>query len=261
MNVDQCKALGLAPYAVYGGKVESFKVREHAPETYGDPVLLKALDQLIAERDYANARMNTLTADLASEVEAHKEQRANHLALWSSIAAIARRLLPNGMSFNAEDALQAIQRAMDELDALKKQIAAGEPFDSDEIEAMNVGEIKMWLDSEYRWHVESPERLPPGTYNAKVIEQPRFDNDGPWVDALSDAVAKARMVQPEEAVGKPTVGFEHVVGRGQRFFHGPRIDIKEFEHRRCCNNCAREKSSCPYHVSGPMYGCTAWRSK
>lgn len=136
MNVDQCKALGLVPYAVYGGKVESFKVREHAAEAYGDPVLLKALDQLIAERDCAVSRANTASADLESEVQAHKEQRANHLALWSSVAAIARRLLPEAMSFNAEDALGAIQRAMDELAVLKTQIAAGEPFDSDEIEAM-----------------------------------------------------------------------------------------------------------------------------
>lgn len=198
MNVDQCKALGLIPYAVYGGKVESFKVREHAPETYGDPVLLKVLDGLLVHRDHAEA--------LARDLVAVKT----------------------------------------ELDALKKQIAAGEPFDSDEIEAMNVGEIKMWLDSEYRWHVKSPERLPPGTYNAKVIEQPRFDNDGPWVDALSDAVAKARMVQPEEAVGKPTI------------FDVTKVDIVM---GRNCNNCFREKSFCPYHVSGPMYGCSNWRPK
>jgi len=47
MNVDQCKALGLHPYAVYGGKVESFKVREHAVEAYGDPVILQAFDRIL----------------------------------------------------------------------------------------------------------------------------------------------------------------------------------------------------------------------
>ncbi len=47
MNVEQCKALGLVPYAVYGGKVESFKVRETAMQAYGDPALLKVIDDLL----------------------------------------------------------------------------------------------------------------------------------------------------------------------------------------------------------------------
>lgn len=51
MNVEQCKALGLVPYAVYGGRVESFKVRETDPMTYGDPVLMKVLDELIAIKE------------------------------------------------------------------------------------------------------------------------------------------------------------------------------------------------------------------
>lgn len=51
MNVDQCKALGLVPYAVYKDKVEAFKVREHSPDIYADVTLLRVLDDMVELQD------------------------------------------------------------------------------------------------------------------------------------------------------------------------------------------------------------------
>lgn len=65
MNVDQCKALGLVPYAVYGGKVESFKVRETDPMAYSDPTLMKVLDELIAIKERCSLATSTTRVNMS----------------------------------------------------------------------------------------------------------------------------------------------------------------------------------------------------
>ena len=231
MNVDQCKALGLIPYAVYGGRVESFKVREHAPETYSDPVLLKVLDQLIAERDHAVARIETLTVELdalkaqIAAGEPFDADELDQLATWIETSLFTpepddvfrKRLLeliPLAYSIARECVKFASGKGLDEIACqfqLKRELKWHTQMDARSREQVE-GRTEVKL-------VMTPEQMA-SIHDGRVRERsvPRFDNTGEWVDQFAGVVKQ-------------------------------------------CNTCARDKSLCPFHVSGPMYGCENWRTE
>ena len=291
MNVEQCRALRLIPYAVYGGKVESFKLRESQPDSYGDPMLLIVLDSLIVKAEAHTA--------LEQELQ---DERGKHLSLWSKVAAVARRLMPEDESFNSDDAIVALIEAVSELenvrayldlppegsvvqaleiieaegeklrkrdkvelDAIKAQIAAGEPFDADEIEAMRESQCKSCklrhgpcvhdeerdispiqdctlyerkLEIDYDALSTYKEHETEFNAAADNIKLPSFDNNGSWVDQMV-------------AVAKRNIKLDPVDRFAEAVPPTPEKD---------CGTCAMEKTCCPCPVSGKMTDCVYWQA-